>query len=181
MIVLLQDECHLVWGDACGMVWGKRNAAIEVFMTNERERQTYYGAVNLFSHTFHLKEFPAGNGECTVEYLRWLKSLYPNKRTILLWDGASYHRDVNVKTFLAEANDGRDEKDWQFLCLSFAPNAPDQNPVEDIWLKAKNHLRKNFAHNKTFASVKDCFCSFLRDLRFESVKFDWYTPNPQIS
>ena len=181
MIVWLQDECHLVWGDTCGMVWGKRNAAIEVLMTNERERQTYYGAVNLLTHEFHLMEFQAGNGEHTVEYLRWLQSLYPGTRSILLWDGASYHRDVNVKTFLAEINGERDEKDWQLLCLSFAPNAPDQNPVEDIWLKGKKHLRKNFARNKTFASVKDCFCDFLRNLRFVSAKFNWYIPDPQIN
>ena len=27
LIVLVEDECHLVWGDVCGMVWGKRNSA----------------------------------------------------------------------------------------------------------------------------------------------------------
>ena len=61
MIVLLEDECHLVWGDVCGMVWGKRNTPIEVPMTNERERQTYYGAINLLTNTVHLQE-RAGRG-----------------------------------------------------------------------------------------------------------------------
>jgi hypothetical protein len=28
------------------MVWGKRNTPIEVPMPNERQRQTYYGAIN---------------------------------------------------------------------------------------------------------------------------------------
>lgn len=46
MIVLLEDECHLLWGDCLGYVWGKRGEAIEVWMLNEKERQTYYGAVN---------------------------------------------------------------------------------------------------------------------------------------
>jgi hypothetical protein len=32
------------------MLWGKRNARIEVTMINERQRQTYYGAVNLLTH-----------------------------------------------------------------------------------------------------------------------------------
>jgi hypothetical protein len=114
---VLEDECHLLWGDACGMVWGQRNASIEVTMTNERERQTYYGAVNLLTHEFHLKEFPAGKGECTVAYLRWVRDLYPGKQIILLWDAASYHRDINVKTLLAEVNHGLEEKDWQLLCL----------------------------------------------------------------
>lgn len=162
------------------MVWGQRNASIEVPMTNERERQTYYGAVNLLTHEFHLKAFAAGKGECTVAYLRWVRGLYPGKQIILLWDGASYHRDVQVKALLAEMNAELEEKDWQLLCLLFAPNAPDQNPVEDIWLQGKNYLRKNFAHNKTFAAVKNCFFQFLHQFRLNSVKFAWYTPDPHI-
>ena len=62
MIILLEDECHLVWGGVCGMVWGKRNTAIEVPMTNERERQTYYGAINLRTQTVHLQERSVGDG-----------------------------------------------------------------------------------------------------------------------
>ena len=23
LIVLVEDECHLVWGDVCGLVWGE--------------------------------------------------------------------------------------------------------------------------------------------------------------
>jgi len=149
-------------------------------MTNERERQTYYGAVNLLTHEFHLKAFSAGKGECTVAYLRWLRHTYPGQRIILLWDGASYHRDVQVRTLLAEVNTGCDEKDWQLICLPFAPNAPDPNPVEDIWLQGKNYLRKQFARNKTFAAVKKCFFQFLDHFHFDSVKFAWYWPDLQI-
>ena len=58
--MLLEDECHLLWGDVCGRVWGPRNTAIEVPLSNERERQTYYGAVNLLTREFHLREFSAG-------------------------------------------------------------------------------------------------------------------------
>ncbi len=178
--MLLEDECHLLWGDACGMAWGKRNQPIEVFMTNERERQTYYGAVNLLTHEFHLKAFPGGKGEYTVAYLRWLRGCYPGKRLILLWDGASYHRDTQVRALLAEVNQGLEEKDWTLICLPFAPNAPDQNPVEDIWLQGKNYLRRQFAQNKTFAAVKTCFFHFLDHFHFASAKFAWYCPDLQI-
>ncbi len=53
-MVLLEDECHLLWGDVCGMVWGKRNVPIVVPMTNERQRQTYYGALTLLTRELHL-------------------------------------------------------------------------------------------------------------------------------
>jgi len=36
------DECHLLWGDLCGYVWGKTNERIEVDMTNYRNKQTYF-------------------------------------------------------------------------------------------------------------------------------------------
>lgn len=169
-----------MWGNVCGLVWGRRNERIGVTMSNERERQTYYGAVNFVTRKFHLRTFPAGQGQYTVAYLKWLPKCYPGKKFLLLWDGASYHHDTHVQAHLAEVNAGLGEKDWRINCLLFAPNAPEQNPVEDIWLQGKNHLRKNFATNKTFGEVKDCFQSFLNNLRFNSVKFDWYTPHPQI-
>ena len=180
MIVLLEDECHLLWGDCLGYVWGKRGAALEVFMTNERERQTYYGAVNLASREFHLQAFSAGNGENTVAYLNWLRKVYEGKKLLLLWDGATYHRDAQCQAFLAEVNQGLAEKDWRVTFMRFAPNAPEQNPVEDIWLAGKNDLRKKFSEHKTFAAVKESFVGFLKDFLLASVKFDWYAPSTQI-
>lgn len=176
----MQDECHLLWGNVCGLVWGRRNERIGVMMTNQRERQTYYGAVNLLTRAFPLRAFPAGKGQHTVSYLEWLPRLYPRKKFLLLWDGASYHRDEQVKAYLTKTNAGLAEKERWISCLLFAPNAPEQNPVEDIWLQGKNHLRKNFAINKTFGAVKGCFETYLSSLRFNSVKFDWYMPYSRI-
>jgi transposase len=180
VIILVEDECHLVWGDVCGMVWGKRNMPIVVPMTNERQRQTYYGAINLVTGAVHLHEQPAGDGGSTVAYLRWCQALYPDKKLLLLWDGASYHRGAEMQAFLVQQNAGLAEAEWQVTCLVFAPNAPEQNPVEDLWLKGKTYLRKQFAVNKTFAAVKQCFSTFWGTLSFDSVKCRWYWPNPQM-
>lgn len=48
-------------------------------MTNERERQTYDGALNLLTHECHVSEASAGNGGNTVAYLQWCQPLYPDK------------------------------------------------------------------------------------------------------
>jgi transposase len=64
--------------------------------------------------------------------------------------------------------------------MPFAPNAPEQNPVEEVWLAGKNHLRRHFAIHKTFAQVKNSFSNFLQTLRLESAKFAWYAPYPQL-
>src|ERR1700704_3729067 len=82
-------------------------------MTNERERQTYYGALNLLTQEFHVYEAPTGNGVNTVAYLRWCQTLYPDKQLVLLWDGASYHRGEEMQKFLTETNDNLAEADWK--------------------------------------------------------------------
>ena len=130
VIILLEDECHLVWGDVCGRVWGKRNAPLVVPMTNERQRQTYYGALNLLTQEFHVSEASAGNGVNTVAYLQWCQTLYPDKKLFFLWDGAGYHRGEDVQKFLAETKGNLAEADGKVTCRRFAPNAPEQNPTE---------------------------------------------------
>ena len=178
--MLLEDECHLVWGDVCGMAWGKRNAPLVVPMTNERQRQTYYGALNLLTQEFHLQEGTAGDGKTMVAYLQGCQRLYPGKKLLVLWDGASYHRGAAFQEFLESENAGLPEADWRVTCMLFAPNAPEQNPTEDVWLKGKTHLRKQFAVNKTFAQVKRCFSTFLKALSFTSAKLGWYWPTEQM-
>jgi len=179
IVVLFEDECHLLWGDVCGFAWGKRNQAIEVPILNQKLRQTYYGAVNFQTQAFHLKPFSAGNGENTVAYINWLRDLYPDARLWLIWDGATYHRSL-MRDYLAEVNANLPEEQWLVTCILLAPNAPQQNPVEDIWLKGKNWLRKRFAHNKTFADVKQSFFDYLHNGIFSSAKYDWYKEYPQI-
>jgi transposase len=180
LIILFEDECHLVGGDVWGMAWGKRNTPIVVPMTNERERQTYYGALNLLTQDFHLHEAPAGEGKNTVAYIQWCQRLYLDKKLLFLWDGASYPRGEELQKVLEFTNAGLAEADWKVTCMLFAPNAPEQNPTEDVWLKGKTHLRKQFAVNKTFAHVKRCFSTFLTALHFTSTKLGWYWPTEQM-
>ena len=180
LIVLLEDEGHLLWGDVCGMVWGKRNTPMVVPLTNTRQRQTYHEALTLLTQDFHLQESVAGHGKTTVAYIEWCQTLYPDKKLLFLWDGASYHRGADLQGFLTRAKAGLPEADWKVTCLVFAPTAPEQNPTEDVWLKGKQYLRKHFAVNKTFAQVKRCFSEFLTSRRFTSAKLRWYWPEEQM-
>lgn len=49
LIVFFEDECHLLWGDLCGYVWGKTDERIKVSIVNQRRKQTYYGAINVYT------------------------------------------------------------------------------------------------------------------------------------
>jgi transposase len=55
---------------------------------------------------------------------------------------------------IAEKDTRLKQEDWSLTCVLFAPNAPDQNPVEDIWLKAKIWLRKYWYRFTSFSQVR---------------------------
>ena len=94
-------------------------------------------------------------------------------------DGARYHSSEEVQAYLNKVNHGLDEKDWKVTCWLFVPNAPDQNPVEDVWLQGKNFLRRHFYENKIFQQVKQSFFNFLNKKVFNFKKCNWYLEIPQ--
>ncbi len=51
IIVFFLDECHLLHGDINGYTWGRSDLRIEVPITNQKNRQTYYGARSLSNQT----------------------------------------------------------------------------------------------------------------------------------
>ena len=126
------DECHLMAGDLEGYVWGRRGQRVEVPVVNERERQTYYGALDLLSQRVIIEAHTAGNKGNTVAYLKSLQTQFLQQRLLVLWDGASYHRAGEVHNYLAQGNQGLAEEQWRIHCLRFAPNDPSQNPIEDV-------------------------------------------------
>lgn len=163
-------------GDSTGYVWGRKGKRVEVPMMNERHSKTFYGALDLFSRDFHLQQHDWANMENTVKFLKWLmEEKYPKaKRIFIVWDGASFHKGHLVKEFLDSVNQGLKKSKWKIHCLLFAPNAPDQNPVEDCWLKAKNFVRKSILQNRTFAQIIQCFKNAFNELDFDFNKLSWY-------
>ena len=92
LIVYMVDECHLLWGDVCGYIWGKTSERIEIPITNERERQTFFGALNFHTQKFIAQDHEKGNTKSTIAFLKHLQSLNPKSKILVIWDGASYHQ-----------------------------------------------------------------------------------------
>jgi len=174
LVVYLIDECHLLWGDVCGYGWGATKERLEVPMSNERDRATYYGALNYQTKQLVLQEYDAGNAKNTVSFLEKLRQLNPDSRLLVIWDGASYHRYKEMKTYLQEVNYGLEETKREINCVLFAPNAPEQNPVENIWLQGKNYLRKFWYKLTSFKLVKWFFTFLLANEFFKFPKVNKY-------
>lgn len=155
----------------CGYVWGAKDERLEVLMTNERERQTYYGALNYQTQEFFVQEYEAGNSENTIRFIKQLYAQTPESRVLIIWDGASYHKSKEFKQYLSQVNQGSKSSDeFQVTCVLFAPNAPEQNPVEDIWLQAKNCLRQFWNQLRSFSQVKWFFKWIMQGQFFEFQK-----------
>lgn len=155
--MFFEDECHLLWGDLCGYVWGKTNERIEVPIINERCKQTYYGAVDVHTQQCLIQAAKAGNSENTIAFLQYLLGQCPHSRIALIWDGASYHRSHEVKAFLEVVNQDLEHSNWKITCIRFAPNDPRQNPIEDIGLQAKRFIREYYQLCQSFSLVKFLF------------------------
>ena len=173
-LVFFVDECHLHGDDVCGYVWGSTNIRIEIPLKNQKDRQTYFGALDYQTKEFFIREYPAGNSSSTVDFVKYLQIQRPGSRIALIWDGASYHKSDELKKFLAALNDDCEPERWSITCILFAPNAPEQNPVEDIWLQAKNFLRKYWHLCKSFAVVKWLFKFFTNHQKFDFPKVHQY-------
>ncbi len=172
--VLLLDECHLLSGDTIGYVWGKTDTEIAVPITNEREKQTYYGAVDYLNKELLLKTYDTANSKNTIDYLSYLLNESPHQKLLIFWDGASYHRSKEIQNFLAFINQGFTQEQWKIHCIRFAPNCPSQNPIEDIWLQAKTWVRRLCALIPTFSHLKWMFEWFIKNTTFDFPSLQMY-------
>lgn len=74
----------------------------------------------------------------------------------------------------------------KLLVYESAPNDPTQNPVEDIWLYAKNFVREFYHVCKSFSHVKRLFefvthhqiFDFPKMFMYDSVFYNYLSFNP---
>jgi len=174
-VVVLVDECHLVWGDACGYGWGPRGERIELPIENIRARQSYYGALNLLTGWTVLWEAAAGNKAHTVGFLIYLRQCFQGRRMIVVWDGAPYHRAQVVREYVRQVNGPAcPEPERRIQLIQFAPYAPTQNPMEDVWLAGKRQVWQQWAELGTFGDVKTVFSTTVTRTQFLFEKLNWY-------
>lgn len=84
------------------------------------------------------------------------------------------HRSHELKAYLQAVNEDLVADDWQIICTRFAPNAPAQNPVEDVWLQAKRFICQCYHLCKSFAVVKFLFEFLTHRQVFDFPKLSMY-------
>ena len=143
-------------------------------MKNEKQRQTYYGAMNYRTGKVILKKYPQGNTENTIKLIEHLRTENPSSKLVIIWDGATYHYSQEFREYLQRVNQGKTQEEWIIKCIKLAPNAPEQNPIEDVWLQGKEMLRKYWNICKNFKIVKWLFEWTIRQDLFSFPKLSMY-------
>lgn len=179
--MLYLDECHLSWDDACGYAWGPSNQRITLPIGNQRQRQTYYGAIDALTGELCVMPLDTGDTAWTLVFVEYLRLQYAGKRLFICWDGASYHRSIAFRAYLEGVNLHHAREDWPITCIQFAPYAPEQNPIEHVWLYAKEYIRKQWYRcEKTFQSITNLFEEVLDTTVFTFQKLRMYLPDLQV-
>lgn len=80
-----------------------------------------------------------------------------------------------MQIYLAGINHGITNDNRDIHCINFAPYAPEQNPIETIWLKVKQTIRIHFHENPALKRVKELFATVIRDTYFDFPKLYMYT------
>jgi hypothetical protein len=73
VIVFSEDEAHTLWGDTLGHVWCRENERTEVPIENVKERQTYYGVMNLYNQEFKISLMTKAMGKIRSTFLNICK------------------------------------------------------------------------------------------------------------
>ncbi|VXD17538.1 IS630 family transposase [Planktothrix paucivesiculata] len=151
------DEVHLLEGDLISHGWGDSQERLKIPLSNEKNRQTYYGALDLINPELIVRAYQAGNSDSTVKFIQELIQLNRERQIIIFWDGASYHRSELMRELLQSINQGLTPEEWKVTCHLFAPYAPEENPIEAIWLSLKSLLRRCYRFCKNFTLMKRLF------------------------
>lgn len=92
---------------SCGADQLRVEPAEQADESSRGQRQTTPGLLG--SHEFSqssIYRYPreSANGENTAACMKYLQAPYPNKKLIMIWDGASYHENHEVQAYLSQTN-----------------------------------------------------------------------------
>ena len=116
--------------------------------------------------TFLMQRYPKANAQHTVDFIRDLQKRRPGQKLLIFGDGVSYHHQQAMRDFLQESQADLPPDEWKICGTRLAPYAPQENPVEDIWLKGKTFVRTHALWTTCFEQIKDLFVKGIRQNRY---------------
>jgi transposase len=133
------DEAHVHQEADLGYGWahvGKR-FFVSTNSPGLWARTSFYGVYLYNEGQVRILPFERANKENTVEVLRWLRKQYPERKLVVVWDGAGYHKAGLVQ----------EEAKQLGIELEALPGySPDFMPVEALWRWLREEVTYNHCH-----------------------------------
>ena len=143
-LVVSVDEAHIHQDADLGYGWAKRGERFFVASSSPglSAKLSFSGLYLYNEGQVRLWPYPRANGEHTIDVLRRLRAEVHERKLIVLWDGAPYHR----------ANAVREVATTLGIELMPLPGySPDLMPVEALW----RWLREDVTYHHCHASAED--------------------------
>ena len=143
-LVVFLDEAHIHQDADLGYGWAERGERFFVASSSPglSARVSFYGLYRYNEGQVRLWPYPRANGDHTIEVLRRLRAEVPDRKLIVLWDGAPYHRAQAVRE-VAHTLD--------ITLMPLPGYSPDLMPVEALW----RWLREDVTYHHCHASAED--------------------------
>ena len=158
--IFFADECSLHFATEYRRAWLPKGTTTILKVNKSLQRQNYFGAWNIHSKQEHLIELDWQNTSTIIYALEELTKLYPNKKLMIIWDNAGWHRSKELKSHLGVGN-----KFSHIQLVWLPPYAPDHNPQEHIWKFAKEETKNEVTD--TFKELKQIFHDSIQNKVFE--------------
>ena len=149
------DESSIVWETELRRAWLTKGEKTIIKADRVKQRQNYFGALNLLTGEHTLVPLVWQNTTTMIEALRVLTEAYPNKNLCIIWDNARWHRSKELRALLGEGNEF---SHIHFIWLP--PYAPDHNHQEHVWKVGKDAIA-----NRSYSSFEELVTTFEKALR----------------
>jgi transposase len=142
--LVYRDEAHIHQDADLGYGWAERGRRLWVASSSPglSARVSFYGLYFYNEGQVRLWSYRRANGDHTIEVLQRLRAEVPERKLIVLWDGAPYHQAQAVREVARRLD---------IELMPLPGYSPDLMPVEALW----RWLREDVTYHHCHASAED--------------------------
>ena len=161
-VVLVADEMILTSQTTTQRIWLPEGLTPYIEHSNTRKRRSIYGFLNVKTGEQIAFKAEKQTSEISAKILKKVLSQFPNKKVVLFWDNAPWHKGEHMRQFLTTCNN--------LFIINFPTYAPDLNPQEHVWKDG----RAKVTHNTFIPDIDTTVREFLTYLNNTIFKYEFF-------
>ena len=161
VVICYEDEMTSQLTPTLTRMWSLRKHQPEPGMWVGTTQKTHiFGALNATTGKFVSMQANWINAVSFIRFLRRIKSVYNNKRVIMILDNARWHKAKKLKRIL---------KKFGIRFVFLPPYCPMMNPVEKVWKLYRCMVTHNYFHRHLDRLIKATADFFRSTKAFQSI------------